>query len=397
MRVVHVAPTPFGSTGLFGGGERYPLELARALAPEIDCKLVTFSRGAQRWREPNGLRVRVLPTRWWAGGHPAHPISLGLLDALRGADIVHTHHLHSAPSRIAAVAGRALGNATVVTDHGLQGSDWGGLLPRLFDRFLTVSQYSAQELGTPHERTKIIYGGVDTARFRPDPSAHRQGALFVGRITPHKGVDCLIEALPEAASLEIVGTWGHDPRPPESRYPTLLRDLAVDREVTFHGPASENDLPSLYQRAAVLVLPSVHRTCYGRWIRVSELLGLAVIEAMASGTPIICSRLGGLPEVVLDGVTGYLVEPGNVRELRERMSELLGDRERAARLGRNGRDLVLERFTWRKCAERCLDAYDKLLNKPRLRRVGPVTAFEPSSVRGRRGRAPALQNCEARR
>src|SRR6266511_262617 len=100
MRVIHVAPTPFGSAGLFGGGERYPLELARALAREIDCELVTFSRCARRWREPNGLRVQVLPTRWWAGAHPAHPVSPHLPGALRGVDVVHTHHLRSAPSRI---------------------------------------------------------------------------------------------------------------------------------------------------------------------------------------------------------------------------------------------------------------------------------------------------------
>ena len=92
----------------------------------------------------------------------------------------------------------------------------------------------------------------------------------------------------------------------------------------------------------------------------SELLGLVVLEAIASGTPVICSRLGGLPEIVEHGVTGYLVPPGDVAELRERIAELAADPALAARLGRNARDLVLARFTWKACAERCLAAYAEL-------------------------------------
>ncbi len=122
-------------------------------------------------------------------------------------------------------------------------------------------------------------------------------------------------------------------------------------------------LPSLYRQAAVLVLPSVHHTCYGREIPVSELLGLVVLEAMASGTPVVCNRLGGLPEVVQHGLTGFLVEPGNVAELRERLAELLRDPPLVRRLGRNARALVLERFTWQACAERCLAAYTELVSQ----------------------------------
>ena len=100
---------------------------------------------------------------------------------------------------------------------------------------------------------------------------------------------------------------------------------------------------------------------YGRTIAVSELLGLAVLEAMASGTPVVCSRVGGLPEIVEDGVTGFLVEPGDIGDLRERLAALLGDRALAARIGRNARERVLERFTWKACAERCLAAYAEVL------------------------------------
>src|SRR5438067_3501841 len=363
MRVIHVAPTPFGPGGLFGGGERYPLELARALAAEVDCELITFGPRPGHDREPGGLRVRTLRALTYLHGHPARPLALGLPAALARADIVHTHHMRSTPSKIAALAARGRGQHLVVTDHGLQGGDWVGLLPRLFDRFLAVSAYSARELHAPPSRTRVIYGGADPRRFAPDPSDTRRGVLFVGRLTPHKGVDRLIEALPRGAHLTIAGSEGHDPDPPERDYPRLLRRLAAGRDVTFLGPVPDDILPSLYRRAEVLVLPSVHRTCYGREIRVSELLGLVVLEAMASGTPVVCSRLGGLVEVVQHGVTGFLVEPGNVAELHERLSGLVHEPAIARLLGQRARDLVLERFTWQACAQRCLAAYQELLHE----------------------------------
>jgi glycosyltransferase involved in cell wall biosynthesis len=360
VRVVHVAPTLFGPAGLFGGGERYPLELGRALARHVDCELVSFGPAAQTWRDPSGLRVRVLRSVATLGGHPAHPLALGLGHALAGADVVHTHHLRSAPSRIAAVNARIRGLATAVTDHGLGGGDWGGLLPRLFDRFLTVSAYSARNLRAPAWKTRVVYGGADPDRFHPDGHDRRRGIVFVGRLTPHKGVDRLIEALPEDAELRVVGSAGHDANPPERDYPALLRRLAAQRRVEFLGPVADADLPTLYRQARAVALPSVHRTCYGRDVAVSELLGLAAIEAMASGTPVVASRIGGLPEVVENGVTGFLVEPGDVAELRSRLAEILADPELGERLGRNGRERVVETFTWDACAERCLAAYSEL-------------------------------------
>src|SRR5919106_1313564 len=268
MRVVHVAPTLFGPAGIFGGGERYPLELGRALAHHVDCDLVSFGPAARSSSDASGLRIRILGTLAHVRGHPAHPIALGLGRALADADIVHVHHLRSAPSRLAALSARVRDIRTAVTDHGLAGGDWAGLLPRLFDRFLTVSAYSARELGVPPSRTRVVYGGADPARFWPDSDARRRGVLFVGRLTPHKGVDRLIEALPEHAELRIVGSAGHDPDAPERDYPNLLRSLAAKRRVEFLGAVADAELPTLYRGSQVLALPSVHVTHYGRAIAV---------------------------------------------------------------------------------------------------------------------------------
>ncbi|MBV9355442.1 MAG: glycosyltransferase family 4 protein, partial [Chloroflexi bacterium] len=375
MRVAHVAPTRFGRGGLLGGGERYPLELARALAPLVETELLIIGDRAEIAREPGGLRVRTLPAVGYLWQHPAHGVAPALVGALGHADLVHTHHLRSTPSRLAAVTAYLRRVPAVVTDHGLSGSDWAAVLPRLFHRFLMVSAYSARVLRAPPARTRVIYGGADPVRYAPSDADPRRGVLFVGRLTPHKGVDRLISALPRQAHLSIVGSAGHDRLPPESEYPSLLQRLAVDRDVSFHHALPDAELPRAYRSAQLLVLPSVEQTCYGRRVGISELLGLVLLEAMASGTPVIASRLGGLPEVVQDGVTGYLVEPGNVRELHDRLAELLGDPARARRFGRAARELVCARFTWQHCAERCLAAYEELASpvgtgEARLRRAG---------------------------
>lgn len=360
MPIVHVAPTPFGARGLLGGGERYPVELARALAGHADVELVTFGPRPGLVREPSGLRVRTLRPLAHGRGHPAQPLAPGLLLALAGADVVHTHHTRSAPSRIAAIAARARRQPLVTTDHGLGGGGWCGLLPALFDRFLTVSRFSASVLGVPAAKTRVVYGGADPERFAPQPDERRDGVLYVGRLTPHKAIDVLIRALPHGARLTVVGTGGHDPRPPAREYPVLLRRLAQGRDVAFAGAVPDAELPAVHRRAAVFVLPTVKRDCYGREFAISELLGLSVLEAMASGTPVVASRLDALPEVVLDGETGFLVTPGDVDELRARVAQLLADPGLAAAMGRRGREVVLEQFTWDACARRCLAAYDEL-------------------------------------
>ena len=149
---------------------------------------------------------------------------------------------------MAAVTARLLGAGTALTDHGLLGRTWGGLAHGLFDRFLAVSQFSARVLGAPAARTQVIYGGADTQRFTPAPGTDRDGVLFVGRLTPHKGIDRLLEALPAGASLRIAGSAGHDLWPPERDYPALLRQLAQGRDVEFLGPVLDAARPPVPPR-----------------------------------------------------------------------------------------------------------------------------------------------------
>ena len=361
--MVQVAPTAFGRDGIYGGGERYPLELARALAAHVDSTLLTFGPARRREREPDGLAVEVLPVMTYLRRHPAHPVSAALPRAVAGFDVVHAHHVWAVPSRVATVAARLRGGRVAVTDHGLLGRRPLPLVRHLVDRFLPVSRYSADVLGAPAARTTVIYGGVDVRRHRPASAEARSGVLFVGRLTPHKGVDRLLRALPPQAELTIVGTGGHDHDPPESGYRAYLGKLAEEHggRVRFLGAVDDHELVELQRRAAVLVLPSVEVTCYGKRMAVSELLGLSVLEAMASCTPVIASRLGGLREVVRHGETGFLVEPGDAAELRHYLELVLDDPQLARRLGENARQLAIERFTWDACARRCLSAYEEIV------------------------------------
>jgi len=340
---------------MFGGGERYPYELARAMARLVPTKLVTFGDREEHRREGD-LDIVTLKRIALLKGHPVHPVARGLRAQLAKADVIHAHHMRSASSRLTALLTVATSKTLVVTDHGLGGGGWWGLLPRMFDAFLPVSEFSARTLDAPRDRTHVVYGGCDPQRFRPD-DGKRNGVLFLGRITPHKGIDGLLRAIPPQVPLTVAGTAGHDPDPPESLYPELLHDLARGKNVRFGGEIGDERLPELYRRAQVYVLPSVDVTCYGKHVGISELLGLSLLEAMASETPVIASRIGGVPEIVRDGETGYLVEPRDEDGLRAALEELLRDKKKAARMGTAGRELVLENFTWERCVARCIAAY----------------------------------------
>jgi glycosyltransferase involved in cell wall biosynthesis len=143
------------------------------------------------------------------------------------------------------------------------------------------------------------------------------------------------------------------------------------RDVRFVDAVDDAGLSTLYQQAAIVAVPSVNVTCCGPRVAVSELLRLTAIEAMASGAAV-ASRLGGLPEVVVDGRTGYLVEPGDVTDLRRRLEGLLDDPDCAAAMVESGRRLVLERLTWEACARRCAATYRELVSwheRPCQRRI----------------------------
>ena len=117
-----------------------------------------------------------------------------------------------------------------------------------------------------------------------------------------------------------------------------------------------------YRRAACVVLPSVYTTPDGRTTLVPELLGQTLLEAMACGRPAICTDVASMPEVVVNGETGYVVPPGNPAALGAAIASVLADPDAADRMGARGRARVLEHFSWSKVVDRCLAAYRALID-----------------------------------
>jgi glycosyltransferase involved in cell wall biosynthesis len=113
-----------------------------------------------------------------------------------------------------------------------------------------------------------------------------------------------------------------------------------------------------YRRAACVVLPSVYRAADGSETKVPELLGQTLLEGMACGAPVICTNVASLPEIVEDGKTGFVVDPGDRDALRDRLRWIAAHPSAAAALGAAGRQTMVERFQWREVVHRCLDAYN---------------------------------------
>jgi len=354
VNVLHIVPALFGPDGIVGGGERYALELARHMADRAPTRLVTFG-DHERAERIGGLEVRVIGNPWYVRGQRNNPVSPSLLRELLHADVVHCHQQHVLASSMAALFCRVLQKRVFVTDLGGGGSGISGYVStdRWYNGHLHISEYSRRCFG--HQtmpNAHVILGGVDTKKFSPDDGVRRgRTVLFVGRLLPHKGVDGLIRALPRDLDLELIG------KPYDQRYLNDLRSLAAGRRVRFRHDCDDAELVEAYRRALCIVLPSVYRTMYGDETRVPELLGQTLLEGMACGAPAICTNVASLPEIVEDGVSGFIIPPGDLAALAQKIRWLADNPEQASEMGRAGRRRVLEKFTWEQVVARCLSIY----------------------------------------
>jgi glycosyltransferase involved in cell wall biosynthesis len=352
--VVHLTPATFGADGLFGGGERYPTELATAMAELVPTKLVGFGPRRQSLRRGR-LTVEILPIRHLWKRSEVNPLNERLFRAIGRPRALHLHQWESVTSNIALAYGRLIGSRVFATDHGGSGRNyWRKFrLHRILGGFLPVSEFSGSFYPELAARTSVIYGGVDTGRFSPGDQRRTCDVTFVGRLLPHKGVAELIEALPPGMSAHIVG------RPYDRAYRERLHSLAADKAVTFEEEADDEAVIRAYRSSRVVVLPSRDTAALadGRKVK-TELLGLTLLEAMACGTPVICTDIGGMPEVVRDGVTGRVVPAREPEALRAALIEVVRAGEpRRQEMSRAARRHVEENFTWRRVAENCLLSY----------------------------------------
>lgn len=196
QRVLHIVPALFGPSGVFGGAERYALELARHMARLTPTKLLTFGDRDDLLRLDD-LQIRVIGKPVYVRNQRANPISARIFAEVCKADVVHCHQQHVVASSLAALTSRLLGRKVFVTDLGGGGWDLSAYVntDRWYSGHLHISKYS-RRVSEHEERSwsHVIYGGVDTEKFCPDPKVKRDGSvLFVGRLLPHESVEAINE------------------------------------------------------------------------------------------------------------------------------------------------------------------------------------------------------------
>jgi phosphatidylinositol alpha-mannosyltransferase len=299
---------------------------------------------------PVGLRMPGQVKRFLAGG---------------GFDVVHCHGLFWPEISYWAIRHSRTVNVVTFLTAGFRIHTLGsGLFRSLFRRQLAriagriaISRRArrAAEPYVPGEY-RIIPCGIDLARFSPDlarlpDSRARAGILFLGRLDQRKGADVLLEALSfvlksvPAARVTMVGQ-GRE----LDRLKNLGRRLGITGSVDFVGPVSQTDLPRYYAGCRVYCSPALG----------GETLGIVLLEAMASGAPVVASDIPGYDETVRRDVDGLLVPPGRPRELAAALTRTLTDDGLCARLSAAGLARV-EEYAWPEVAARTLDFYRELL------------------------------------
>ncbi len=314
-------------------------------------------------------------------------VDIRMAAALAGVDLVHSHTWYT--NFAGHVAKLLYDRPHVVTLHSLEPlRPWkadqlgGGYALSCFcektsveaaDAVVAVSNAMAEDALAAYpavdpSRIEVIHNGIDPDVYRPDPGTDvlerlgidpaRPMVMWIGRVTPQKGVDHLLDMvalLPRDLQFVLLA-GASDTAGFRSEMAARAAALAADRpglhwiETIF----PRLDVVQLLSHASVFVCPSVY-----------EPFGLINLEAMACGTPVVATAVGGIPEIVVDGETGLLVPllPGETpsSSLAGSVLTLVGDEDLARRMGAAARARVIERFTWRAIAARTASLYSKLV------------------------------------
>jgi glycosyltransferase involved in cell wall biosynthesis len=217
--------------------------------------------------------------------------------------------------------------------------------------YIALTRFQREKLvsqGFPPDRVAVIPQMIDEESVSLDPRTERPGKYvgYVGRISPEKGIDLLLRVARDCP--EIPFRLAGD----VSRMPEVLRQAPPN--CAFLGILGRRELECFYQDARIVVLPT---RCY-------EGFPLSIVEAMACGKPVICSRIGGLPEIVEDGVTGMLFNPGDGEGLRSAILRLWEDTATCARMGSAGREKASREYSAEAHYANLMDVYRMALHRP---------------------------------
>ena len=344
-----------------GGAGKYVLTLltqpriARGYEVAVACPEGALAAAVRR----AGIPVFVCPGADRSFSWQALRALFGLMRTWR-PQIAHTHG--SLAGRVAAALA---GARTIYTKHGLAAAEEasiqvrgaGGLLKglavRLFaDRIVAVSGAVKAALiasGADPDRIRVIPGGVDLRPYEGLPALAGGVVGALGRLEREKGFDLLLQAMAQLAG---------EARPPrlilggDGSQREALAQQAREAGLPVEMAGFVSDVPAFLGQTGLFALSSR-----------SEGLGLVLVEAMAAGRPVVATRVGGVPEVVVDGETGLLVEPGDVDALAAAIRRLLADPALAQRMGAAGRERVRALFSAERMAEQTAAVYEELIRR----------------------------------
>lgn len=346
MKVVYVIPTHFDDSSVIAGAERYAYGLAKAMARRADTSLITFS-DKNATRKDGELTIKYHKALCYIRGI-TNPFSVRFLKDLKDADVIHCLQFRTVVTELAVLYGAFMKKKVFMTDlAGGARYNLSSFLPvwKGIQALLLISEYNRKLQSDFPVGKRIIYGGVDPDLFSPGDTPKNKGLLYVGRIFHPKGIHILLEALPQEANLEVIGK-SHD-----DIYLSRLKKMSLGKKVTFSHDIADSELVRRYQKSSATILPSLADGGF-----------TTAMESMACGTPVIGTKVGSLPEIVNDGITGFLVPPNNPAAIREKIKYLYENPGVAEAMGRRGREVVLKRFTWDTVARRCLEAYEVVGN-----------------------------------
>jgi D-inositol-3-phosphate glycosyltransferase len=332
---------------------------------ELANYIPQFVDGIRQFADEKGIHYDVIHSHYWMSGLAAASLS----DLWAGTPILHMFHtLGEMKNRIARSDSEREGAYRIEGEKRvLKRADW----------LIVATEAEKAQLQWLYKadlhKMEIIPPGVDVSHFYPIPQdearqyiglePHQRMILFVGRIEPLKGVDTLIHAMTclkfqnmrRPVYLAIIG-GEPDADPDEmtaemTRLQQLCDDLAMGQTVVFLGKRAQDTLPYYYSAAEVLVMPSFY-----------ESFGMVALEAMACGTPVIASQVGGLAFLVRDGETGFHVPEGDPAALCDKLTLLLSDRELRERMGKCAAEYA-QGYNWEKIAAQIVDVYDELIRK----------------------------------
>ncbi|MET8218354.1 glycogen synthase [Streptomyces hirsutus] len=366
---------------VYGGAGVHVEFLARELRSLVDLEVHCWGEG-----RTDGVR-RHRPWSALDGANDAlrtFSVDLAMAAALEGREIVHSHTWYA--NLAGHLAKELYGIPHVMTAHSLEPlrpwkaeqlgggyalSSWAEhTAVEAADAVIAVSEAMREDIlgcypALDPARVHVVRNGIDTRLYRPDPGTEaldrigldpsRPYVLFIGRITRQKGVPQLLRAVRgiDPAAQVVLCAGAPDTPEIEREFRELYEELSRVRAGVHWVPQMlpRPEVIQLLTHAAAFVCPSVY-----------EPLGIVNLEAMACGTPVVASRVGGVPEVVEDGVTGVLVPVDDVFEqgLAHALDSVLGDPEAARRMGEAGRERAVGVFGWDTVARRTVALYEEI-------------------------------------